>query len=165
MTDKHTDAVEVTRADIVLAAALYEITQSQVSGHWQKEFAVVVAEARHRIAHSTPADQEPVAWRVDDLTSKGALCDSFTIYTSINKVEQHVRVNGNRHTKVTPLYAAPPASPDRNAVLEEAGRLSQDCKMMADGLRGSMWANRDEIIGLLDRASAALRARSKERGE
>lgn len=53
---------------------------------------------------------EADAWRVDDLTAKGEVCDSFVIFTDHEKVEDHVRKYGQRHTKVTPLYAHPPQS-------------------------------------------------------
>lgn len=45
-----------------------------------------------------------VAWRVDDLTSKGEVCDSFCIFVEHEKVEQYVARAGTRFTKVTPLY-------------------------------------------------------------
>jgi len=40
--------------------------------------------------------------------------------------------------------------------------LSAECRRMANGLRGSMWANRNEIIDLFDRAAQAIEARSGE---
>lgn len=39
----------------------------------------------------------------------------------------------------------------------ETSALVEKLTAMANGLRGSMWANRNEIIGLLDDAAAALR--------
>ena len=48
--------------------------------------------------------------------------------------------------------------PNQRTTSGEANGLADEIEAMANGLRVSMWAKRDDIISLLDRASASLRA-------